>query len=88
MCFLLGLEMLPISLVVVTFLTFITTYVISVSNGHVTPYLPYISDTGAKSPESCIFGQLLTVSTIIGLHKPSFVSNEGDDVGMGASRRI
>eukprot|EP00106_Octopus_bimaculoides_P020110 XP_014787552.1 PREDICTED: DNA damage-regulated autophagy modulator protein 2-like [Octopus bimaculoides] len=65
MCFLLGLEMLPISLVVVTFLTFITTYVISVSNGHVTPYLPYISDTGAKSPESCIFGQLLTVSTII-----------------------
>ncbi|XP_036369164.1 DNA damage-regulated autophagy modulator protein 1 isoform X1 [Octopus sinensis] len=67
MCFLLGLEMLPISLVVVTFLTFITTYVISVSNGHVTPYLPYISDTGAKSPESCIFGQLLTFSTIIAL---------------------
>ncbi|GAB1608179.1 DNA damage-regulated autophagy modulator protein 2-like, partial [Argonauta hians] len=62
---LLGLELLPIALVVVTFLTFITTYLISVSNGHVTPYLPYISDTGAKSPESCIFGQFLTVSTVI-----------------------
>lgn len=60
-----GLEIFPLSLVVLSLLTFITTYIIAVSQKHVTPYLPYISDTGSKSPESCIFGQLLNISTML-----------------------
>ncbi|CAE1313452.1 DRAM2 [Acanthosepion pharaonis] len=63
---LMGLEIFPLSLVVLSLLTFITTYIIAVSQKHVTPYLPYISDTGSKSPESCIFGQLLNISTMLG----------------------
>lgn len=60
-----GLEILPLSLVVLSLVTFITTYIIAVEQKHVTPYLPYISDTGAKSPESCIFGQMLNISTML-----------------------
>ena len=36
-------------------------YVISVGNNHVEALFPYISDTGAKPPGSCVFGLLLNI---------------------------
>lgn len=53
--------LLPLTVFVLLPGTFIITYVISVSLGHVEPDFPYISDTGTHSPESCIFGQLLNL---------------------------
>ncbi|KAK2145833.1 hypothetical protein LSH36_654g01068 [Paralvinella palmiformis] len=46
-------------------LTFLTTFAIAVSLGHVEADFPYISDTGTKSPESCIFGQLLNLAALL-----------------------
>ncbi|XP_033752462.1 DNA damage-regulated autophagy modulator protein 2-like isoform X3 [Pecten maximus] len=45
--------------------SFIITYAIAVSNGHVEAGFPYISDTGTLPPESCIFGQLLNFGALI-----------------------
>ncbi|XP_060069053.1 DNA damage-regulated autophagy modulator protein 2-like [Ylistrum balloti] len=45
--------------------SFIITYTIAVSNGHVEAGFPYISDTGTLPPESCIFGQLLNFGALI-----------------------
>eukprot|EP00731_Ephydatia_muelleri_P006099 Em0003g347a len=44
-------------------LGFLTTYIVAVQNNHVTPYLPYISDTGRNPPESCIFTIICSVSS-------------------------
>ncbi|KAK5650442.1 hypothetical protein RI129_001471 [Pyrocoelia pectoralis] len=46
-------------------LTFIITYLISVLNGHVYPVVPYISDTGTKPPESCVFAQMLNIGAVL-----------------------
>ncbi|KAJ8932278.1 hypothetical protein NQ314_014770 [Rhamnusium bicolor] len=54
----------PIILVIWFPLTFIITYTLSVVNENVKPLFPYISDTGSWSPESCIFGILLTTGAI------------------------
>ncbi|KAF5300128.1 hypothetical protein FQR65_LT09218 [Abscondita terminalis] len=40
-------------------------YFIAVLYKHVYPVLPYISDTGATPPESCIFGQMLNIGAIL-----------------------
>jgi len=39
--------------------------VVAILNGHIVPDFPYISDTGTTSPESCIFGQLLTIGAFL-----------------------
>ncbi|XP_023243046.1 DNA damage-regulated autophagy modulator protein 2-like isoform X2 [Centruroides sculpturatus] len=57
--------LLPLSFVAILFITFATTFTISVRLKHVTPIFPYISDTGTKPPESTIFGQMLNVSSVI-----------------------
>lgn len=44
---------------------FTITYLIAVFNEHVEAGFPYISDTGAIPPESCIFGQVLTFGAIL-----------------------
>ena len=43
-------------------------YIVSVNDNHVTPGFPYISDTGGKPPESCIFALVCSISGIIGNH--------------------
>jgi hypothetical protein len=55
------LGLLPISLVLLAAVTFGMSYIIAVVHGDVPAVFPYISDTGSKRPESCIFGQLLNV---------------------------
>ena len=45
----------------------IVSYAVSVWNGHVYPFLPAISDTGSKSPESNLFSMLLNLSTFVSL---------------------
>ncbi|XP_031358935.1 DNA damage-regulated autophagy modulator protein 2-like isoform X2 [Photinus pyralis] len=46
-------------------LTVAVTYLISVLNGHVYPLVPYISDTGTKPYESCVFGQMLNIGALL-----------------------
>ncbi|XP_077994968.1 DNA damage-regulated autophagy modulator protein 2-like [Glandiceps talaboti] len=60
-----GLCFLPITLVVMSSATFITSYVIAVLRDDVVAVFPYISDTGTKPPESCIFGQFLNLSAFL-----------------------
>ncbi|XP_074660019.1 DNA damage-regulated autophagy modulator protein 1-like isoform X2 [Tubulanus polymorphus] len=60
-----NLSWFPIALGIVSCATFIGSYTIAVSLGHVEPYFPYISDTGTTSPESCIFGQFLNMSAFL-----------------------
>ncbi|XP_045175779.2 DNA damage-regulated autophagy modulator protein 2-like isoform X1 [Mercenaria mercenaria] len=56
---------LPIILTVYLPLSFVITYSIAVGNKHVEPGFPYISDTGTRSPESCVFGQLLNIGAVL-----------------------
>ncbi|KAK5650441.1 hypothetical protein RI129_001470 [Pyrocoelia pectoralis] len=46
-------------------LTLIVTYSISVGKKHAYKIFPYISDTGTYPPESCIFGQLINLGTLL-----------------------
>lgn len=62
-----GLAFLPIFVIVWTYLTFTISYLISVSRGDVDPGFPYISDTGARKPESSIFGQMLNITAAFAL---------------------
>ncbi|XP_070553064.1 DNA damage-regulated autophagy modulator protein 1-like [Ptychodera flava] len=64
-CWCRGLGYLPIMLGVMSGATFITSYVIAVIKGDVFAVFPYISDTGTKPPESCIFGQFLNLSAFL-----------------------
>ncbi|XP_019639846.1 PREDICTED: DNA damage-regulated autophagy modulator protein 1-like isoform X1 [Branchiostoma belcheri] len=62
-----GLSFLPIGLGVWTTATMVTTYIMAVLRGDVVPDFPYISDTGDKIPESCVFGQMLNISAFLSL---------------------
>lgn len=57
--------LLPLCVFVLLPGTFIVTYLIAVKLGHVEADFPYISDTGTHSPESCIFGQLLNITSFL-----------------------
>ncbi|KAL5502284.1 hypothetical protein EMCRGX_G009030 [Ephydatia muelleri] len=59
----LGVEFMLVIFAVIMALGFLTTYIVAVQNNHVTPYLPYISDTGRNPPESCIFTIICSVSS-------------------------
>ncbi|XP_061183293.1 uncharacterized protein LOC133191561 [Saccostrea echinata] len=61
------LHIFPIFIVIYVPASFFITYGIAVGNGHVVPGFPYISDTGTKEPESCVFGQLLNIGAVIAL---------------------
>ncbi|KAL0276294.1 UNVERIFIED_CONTAM: hypothetical protein PYX00_003893 [Menopon gallinae] len=56
---------LPLLLFAVLATTFIITYSIAVSQKHVYAFWPYISDTGALPPESCVFSLLLNIASMI-----------------------
>ncbi|KAK0079490.1 hypothetical protein PV325_001207 [Microctonus aethiopoides] len=60
-----NLHYLPIAMFVALPALFIITYVIAIINGHVEPAFPYISDTGALPPESCIFAQFLNMIAVL-----------------------
>ncbi|KAM9402865.1 DNA damage-regulated autophagy modulator protein 1-like isoform 2-T2 [Salvelinus alpinus] len=57
-----GICFLPFFLVIWSSSTFIVSYLIALFEHDVDVIFPYISDTGAKPPESCVFG-LMTVIT-------------------------
>ncbi|XP_032077685.1 DNA damage-regulated autophagy modulator protein 1 isoform X1 [Thamnophis elegans] len=61
-----GVAFIPTFLVSWSSAAFILSYAIAVLSGHVEPLFPYISDTGAKPPESGIFGFMINVSAFLG----------------------
>lgn len=65
-CFNPGLGIFPVLFSTLTGLTFIITYIISVSDDDVYPYFPTISDTGGRKPESNVFGLFLSISSFLG----------------------
>ncbi|KAJ7389639.1 photoreceptor cell maintenance [Desmophyllum pertusum] len=60
-----NLQFLPVVLGSFALIAFITAYGMAVHNGDVNALWPYISDAGAKPPESCIFGQFLNIAAAI-----------------------
>ncbi|CAI2725044.1 unnamed protein product [Schistosoma spindalis] len=60
-----GLHLLPILVCVLTFAAVTTCYFLSLTQDHISPYFPYISDAGSKIPESCIFGQILNIVSVL-----------------------
>lgn len=61
-----GVGHIPVILTIFTVVTVAVTYGLAVYRGDVDPIFPYISDAGAKRPESCIFGQLLNICSFLG----------------------
>ncbi|KAG8005573.1 DNA damage-regulated autophagy modulator protein 1 [Nibea albiflora] len=61
-----GLCALPAFLVVWSSCTFIISYLIALYRRDVDIIFPYISDTGANPPESCIFGLMTFISACAG----------------------
>ncbi|XP_029017085.1 DNA damage-regulated autophagy modulator protein 1 [Betta splendens] len=57
-----GLCFLPAFLVISSSCTFIVPYLIAIFRRDVDVVFPYISDAGARPPESCVFGLLTFVS--------------------------
>lgn len=64
MCFH-GMNYLPLLLVVLTATTFIVTYIWAIAKKDVSAYFPYISDTGTKPPESCVFSLFLNMAAAL-----------------------
>ncbi|XP_041833788.1 DNA damage-regulated autophagy modulator protein 1 [Melanotaenia boesemani] len=61
-----GLCFLPAFLVIWSSCTFIISYLIALFRHDVDIIFPYISDTGANPPESCIFGLMTFISACAG----------------------
>ncbi|XP_068159985.1 DNA damage-regulated autophagy modulator protein 1 [Drosophila tropicalis] len=55
----------PVSVFLIFQFTFIGTYILAVLEGHVVPTVPYISDAATYSPESCVFGQLINIGSVL-----------------------
>ncbi|XP_033110840.1 DNA damage-regulated autophagy modulator protein 1-like [Anneissia japonica] len=60
-----GMSFVSIALAGVSIATVVTSYTIAVVRGDVQSIFPYISDTGGKPPESCVFGQLLNLTALL-----------------------
>ncbi|XP_073985063.1 DNA damage-regulated autophagy modulator protein 2-like isoform X2 [Rhodnius prolixus] len=59
------LHILPTLVCLVCPLTFVITFIVAWQMGHVSLAFPYISDTGNYAPESCIFSQLLNITSML-----------------------
>ena len=59
------LHFYPIATAILYPVTFFFTYFLAVFLGHTEFDWPYISDTSAKPPESCIFGQLVNIGALL-----------------------
>ncbi|CAB1345962.1 unnamed protein product, partial [Coregonus sp. 'balchen'] len=62
-----GICFLPTFLVIWSSSTFIVSYLIALFEHHVDVIFPYISDTGANPPESCIFGLMTVITAFAGM---------------------
>ncbi|XP_065191496.1 DNA damage-regulated autophagy modulator protein 2-like [Sycon ciliatum] len=60
-----GLGLLPVALMVTLSCSFLTTFIIAWKEGHIDPAFPYISDTGADPPESCVFTLMLSLCSFL-----------------------
>ncbi|CAH8479050.1 unnamed protein product [Heterobilharzia americana] len=60
-----ALHYFVITLIIAIVSTFFISYIISASDHHISILFPYISDTGALPPESCVFGQLLNICSFL-----------------------
>eukprot|EP00128_Syssomonas_multiformis_P010601 Colp12_sorted_trinity150504_noHs@27562 len=58
---------IPKGMAFITLACFITTYSVALSRGDVPAFWPYISDTGAEPPESCIFSLCLYLASSLAL---------------------
>lgn len=65
--FMQGLCFLPAFLVIWSSCTFIINYIIAVFRRDVNVVFPYISDTAANPPESCIFGLMTFITACAGI---------------------
>lgn len=65
--FMQGLCFLPAFLVVWSSSTFVLCYIIALLRGDVDVIFPFISDTGAEPPESCIFGLMTFITACAGI---------------------
>ncbi|XP_026640300.1 DNA damage-regulated autophagy modulator protein 1 [Microtus ochrogaster] len=72
LCFFRGMAFVPFFLVTWSSAAFIISYVVAVLCGHVSPFLPYISDTGTTPPESGIFGFMINFSAFLVFSKRAF----------------
>nr|XP_019947782.1 PREDICTED: DNA damage-regulated autophagy modulator protein 1 [Paralichthys olivaceus] len=81
-----GLCFLPAFLVVWSSSTFIVSYLIAICRHDVDVIFPYISDTGAEPPESCIFGLMTFISACAGVStiyaRYKFVEKLGQETGV------
>lgn len=84
--FMQGLCALPAFLVVWSSCTFIISYLIALFRHDVDVLFPYISDTGANPPESCIFGLMTFISACAGIGtmyaRYKFVDKLSEDSGV------
>ncbi|XP_038053114.1 DNA damage-regulated autophagy modulator protein 1-like [Patiria miniata] len=60
-----NLGFLPIIFFLLLIITVGISYLIAVLKGDVPVLFPYISDTGAKPPESCFFAQFVNISALV-----------------------
>ncbi|XP_075065370.1 DNA damage-regulated autophagy modulator protein 1 isoform X2 [Mixophyes fleayi] len=58
--------LLPCILVIWASAAFIVSYIFALLEGHVVPFVPYISDTGTCIPESGLFGFMISVTAMLG----------------------
>ncbi|KAK6288415.1 DNA damage-regulated autophagy modulator protein 1 [Coregonus clupeaformis] len=62
-----GICFLPTFLVIWSSSTFIVSYLVALFEHDVDVIFPYISDTGANPPESCIFGLMTVITAFAGM---------------------
>ena len=63
--FSIGYGYLPVGWAIFTSLTFLMCYGIAVSQHHIYPFVPAISNTGARVPESNIFSEFFNFSMVL-----------------------
>ncbi|XP_007893564.1 DNA damage-regulated autophagy modulator protein 1 [Callorhinchus milii] len=63
---LVGTCYLPVGLFIWSCFAFIISYLIAVLTHHVAPLVPFISDTGTRIPERCVFGLMINISAFLG----------------------
>nr|XP_020455133.1 DNA damage-regulated autophagy modulator protein 1 [Monopterus albus] len=85
-----GLCFLPVFLVIWSSSTFIISYLIAVLKNDVDVIFPYISDTSANPPESCIFGLMTFISACAGMatiySRYKFVEKLSEDTSVVSPR--
>ena len=82
--FSIGYGYLPVGWAIFTSLTFLMCYGIAVSQHHIYPFVPAISDTGARVPESNIFSEFFNFSMVL-MALSLFVRTLKPDQGGGSS---